>query len=294
MLFASVVFVLPVAAKLVRTQTDHAVPVPDDGMEIASAAPESAALADLGGTVELAAGPGRYRVEAKAWIPHRQVPDPEEAIRVSNWLEELPDMGNPTYWAKRVMGYPTVEYEYHSHYHGDGHQDWDGSHRLFCFVEFDYDGHTITEFGPADCDPGVTTREWSWKRFVHRPPRTDLVVATGHDSESKEAEPSFSTGVDHVTSRSFEMNMAASNALTIAPAPTADAQIVGTFHGPHLNLRYTTDRFPNYGLRVLKDGQEVKRAKLRDVGGMDMTGMTGVFNIGYNLVRNNNTGTVTL
>jgi hypothetical protein len=227
-----------------------------------------------------------YRIEAKAWIPQKRVVDPEEPIRVSDWLDTLTDLNDiiPD-WAKLT----DVEYEYSSSYHGDGHGDYDGDHRVFGALEFDWDGVAISGVKVGK-RTGTTIRYWEWRAWFEVVGFEVFELAKGGDSESKPATPIIKGSG---SGNKFSLSLAGKNALTIGPAPQANAELTGTLDpSGNLTINYVTDEFPSYGVRVIIDGTTVQTVRVGDVSGMTVTGVVGAASIGKALVSHSNTGTL--
>ncbi len=96
-----------------------------------------------------------YRVELKAWIPHRRVVDP------------IPGLTN-------------------SHYRGDDHAGYAGTWRVLNWVEFDWDGKKIAGFTGGD-SYGASHRDWSRGPLSG----TETETATGYTGRELRTESYF-------------------------------------------------------------------------------------------------------
>ncbi len=220
--------------------------------------------------------PSHYKIELKAWIPHSQVVDPEEPIRISNWLDTL---SLPT----KIVG---LNYVYSSKYRGDNHVDYDGGYRVLVSTEFDYDGRAITGFSGKGVY-GDSHRDWEanatiFGQKIYSKKDTETGIATSATFFSASA-TSFSLGMD------------SKNPLVMTFAPAINSNLKGVFDSSgQLNLKYNTDLFPSHGLRVYKDGSVIHTSVVNDASGVPGLGVTGAAQIGARLSSPLNNGTIPL
>ena len=93
----------------------------------------------------------------------RQVVDPEENMRVSDYMDTITDIAS-------LVSSPLAspQYEFESHYRGDNHTGYNGSVRVFGKVEFDWNGRCISNFKVGG-DTGDTHRDWSIHSWIETP-----------------------------------------------------------------------------------------------------------------------------
>jgi hypothetical protein len=177
-----------------------------------------------------------YRIEQKAWIPHAHVSDP---------------VG--------VLG---------SSYRGDAHVGYEGTWRVLNWVEFDFDGQTISKFTGGD-NYGISHRDAWWG--------TETDQATG------------TTGRDRETDRSFSMWISSKNPIPWVPAPEINSTIEVIVTCEEISLVYTTDEFPSHGIQVSQDGKVVKQEVIFDASTVDGD---DPLEIAYGLTEFDNKGAV--
>ena len=245
--------------------------------------------APAGGTA--AASTEHYEVELKAWIPHDKVVDPEEPMRISDWLDTIEGLvdGVLDSLPFGAVG-PRLKYDYHSYYRGDNHTGYAGGHRVLSKVEFDFDGTTITNFSHSG-SAGATHRDYdyrAWIEFLFGAASID--VTSGSGTESDTASGTW-TG-KKVGANSFQLGFASANPVVMTWAPDIDSDGSGTM-GSGLTLSYDTDLFPSHGVRVVKNGTAVKTQVVNDASGVHGLGPIGAALIGHRLTSQTNAGTVT-
>ncbi|MEL6867191.1 MAG: DUF4157 domain-containing protein, partial [Bacteroidota bacterium] len=187
-----------------------------------------------------------FRIELKAWIPHRKVVDPEETVRASNildlWIGSIPS---------------PIDMEFESFYRGDNHNNYVGSYRVLSVAEFDWDGSNISGFSQSGTY-GATHRDYSYEVFIDNVwpiPNVSLYTTTGTETDTATS----ATNGSKLSSNSFDLGLASANPLVMTWAPDIDSDLTGTINtsgsaGPVLSLDYMTDGFPSHGIRVSKNG----------------------------------------
>ncbi len=222
--------------------------------------------------------PKRYRVEYKAWIPHKKVVDPEEKLRTSDWFDTITDLGEAPL---------DIEYEFNSYYHGDDHAGYDGSHRVKSYCVFDWDGKQITNFQHFQ-SIGLTKREYDWDCWLDAWLFGRLkTISKGSNAEYKRASGDTSGSAGRT---SFQLGMSSANPLVMGPSPNIDGSAVGQFTGNTLNLSYTTDMFPSHGIRVYENGAQVSTRVVNNAAGVPGLGARGAVEIGIRLNLQGNSG----
>jgi hypothetical protein len=224
-----------------------------------------------------------YRVEIKAWIPHRRVVDPEEPARMSDWAQSASD----------VVPWSPIRprYEYHSYYRGDDHTGYAGSYRVHSAVEFDWDGSGISNLDHAG-DAGASHRDWDARAYLdYTLGETDVYTTSG--SESATATGDWAGR--QLSDRTFSLSFASPNPLVMTWAPDIDSEVDGTFDSSgQLNLSYATDRFTSHGISVTKNGSVALRDIVNDASGVQALGPVGAAAIGHRLTDQSNRGTRTV
>ncbi|CAG7623793.1 hypothetical protein [Actinacidiphila bryophytorum] len=235
--------------------------------------------------------PVHYRIEAKAWIPQARVVDPESVLGVTTilgsspraleqrMLDSLPPGAQPT--------------GYLSHYRGDDHTGYAGSHRVVQVIEFDWDGERISNvtkialpnFGASHRDVviryfDVRALDTRWIEDSESATATESVVHTPADSE-------------------VSLGIHSANPLTMAPSPDIDADLSvflssdPTFGTEEVTVRWSTDLMPSHGFRLVRDGVEVTTETTNDIAGMTPTGPAAAAEIFIRLNSKSNGGSRT-
>lgn len=251
-----------------------------------SAAQDQLALEGTGGGGKLE----HYAVDIKAWIPHGEVVDPEEPLRASDWADTLTDVAGSVTDALTFGLAPTVEYEYQSRYHGDGHSDYGGTYRVLSRIEFDWDGTAISGL-TATGTYGATVRNFEAKAWISSMlGNVNLMNNVGSESQTASSATSGSG-----SGRTFTMSIASANPLVMGPAPDINSNLTGTIGADgSLELAFDTDQFPSHGLEVSRNGAIVHTSVVNDASGVEALGVAGALNLGYGLSVQDNEGVVTL
>ena len=282
-----------VQRKAVQQRTDAG-----GGGNAVAAGAAAGAAAVTAGAGATAAAPGkkdRIAIESKAWIPHAKVVDPEEPIRISNWLDTIDSLVNTAMNTIDVGGWfgvpltPRLKYEFKSRYRGDGHSGYAGSARAHHKVEFDWDGTTIsgvTSSGRAE----ATHRDYSYHAWIEWGPFSKDVVK----SSGTETGPTAGGTTGTASGSSYDMNISAPNLLVITYAPPIDAHYNGTLSGSTLNIKWSTDNFPSHGYQVTKNGAAVQTSVVNDASWVPGEGPIGAAMIGAFLSLQTNNGSATV
>ena len=223
-----------------------------------------------------------YKVELKAWIPHRQVVDPEEPLRASDWLDTLTSIAG--------HGPASLQYEYHSHYGGDNHTGYDGTSRAQASIEFDWDGTTISGFRmstPTGASP--SHRHYNYRAWVETlwGAGPDFEIASGSDTDTGPAGGGCS---GRAAGTNGHLTIAAPNLMTMGPAPDINSDLDFFLAGSTMNLVWLTDLFPSHGYRVYKNGAAIKTQVVNDASGVNAEGVAGAVNLGTRLISQTNVG----
>jgi hypothetical protein len=237
----------------------------------------------------------RISIESKAWIPHAKVVDPEEPIRISDWLDTIDSLVNNAMNTIDVGGWfgvpltPRLKYEYKSRYRGDNHSGYAGSARAHHKVEFDWDGTAIsglTSSGRSE----ATHRDYSYHAWIEWGPFSKDVVK----SSGTETGPTAGGTTGTASGSSYDMNISAPNLLVITYAPPIDAHYSGTLSGSTLNVRWSTDNFPSHGYEVKKNGSAVQTSVVNNASWVPGEGPVGAAMIGAFLSLQTNNGSATV
>jgi hypothetical protein len=183
-----------------------------------------------------------YRIELKAWIPHERVVDP------------VPAPGE-------------------SHYRGDGHAGYDGSHRVLAWVEFDFDGRKVSGFKGGE-HYGTSHRDYRylWGEGTEEETATGF---TGHELRGE--------GYFHIW-------ISSKNPIPVVPAPAINSEIDGFISCTGLTIVYTTDLFPSHGVQVVRDREVMRKEVIFDASAVPVEGDVGAMSIFVGLTSNENTG----
>jgi len=228
-----------------------------------------------------------YVIELKAWIPHEKVVDPEEQVRVTDWLDTLTDVANTA-----IKAFPlavTLEYEFESHYRGDNHAGYKGSYRVLATLQFDWDGHAISGVKSSG-DYGETHRDWKAEAWIEALRKKLTTIFSSGGSEKDRAK---SKTWGKAKGNSFELGFSSGNPVVMVQAlcPNIDSVITGTI-APNgdLTIKYKTDMFPSHGLKVSINGVPDAVYVLNDASGVVALGPAGITVITVGLTSQGNTG----
>lgn len=186
-----------------------------------------------------------YRIELKSWIPHLRVVDP------------VPAPGT-------------------SHYRGDGHSGYEGSHRVLTWVEFSFDGLRITAFQGGE-SYGTSHRDYDYPLWGKG---TETQTATGFTARELRGEGYFWMRIDSKIP------------IPIAPAPAINSELEGFISCTGLFIHYITDLFPSHGVRISRDGKIVKTEIVFDARYLPVEGDVGAMAIFVGLTSFENTGSI--
>ena len=230
----------------------------------------------------------RYRVELKAWIPHRDVVDPLRPISLSYLdFKALPDEGctDPPvrHWLNARVS---------SRYRGDDHVDYPGRARVATWLEFEWDGERIRNLAHGEAY-GKTHRDllYEWDKGLFDRTSRWCNVQTKRQTRS-------TTGTLR-SNRSFELKISSKNPLTPASAtPPISSDLVGTFSaGGSLQIAFDTDLFPSHGFTVTRNGRLQLTDVMTDASCLSkgkVTGLTGIETITTGLINKAQEGTVSV
>ncbi len=232
-----------------------------------------------------------YVIELKAWIPHSRVVDPEEPVRLGDYVDTWTDIMN----ALNYVGVLSLNYEYKSYYRGDNHNGYDGTYRVLSTLEFDWNGTQISGV-KAKGSYGKTHRDWNYSVDAAAgigSVRT-RIYTIGTDSGSDSATASSKTW-GKGKGNSFSMGLDSKNPVVMTFAPAIDSSLKGTVSANgNLSLSYATDGFPSHGVRVTIDGKEVLKEIVNDASGVAGTGVAGIAAITAGLTSQSNTGSLSV
>jgi hypothetical protein len=240
--------------------------------------------------VAAAAAADTYRIEAKAWIPHDKVVDPEEQVRMSDWADTITDIGGSILDTIGGGLIPTLNYEFASFYRGDNHTGFDGTHRVLSALDFGWDGTSITGATHTG-NFGATHRDWNARAYI------DSVFGQQQLASNSDTETGTATSATagSGSGNSFSLSMASANPLVMTWAPDIDAAVIGTIGADgSLDISYDTDMFPSHGIRILKNGSTIHTSIVNDASSVNALGPIGAANVGARLMLQENEGSVHL
>jgi hypothetical protein len=227
-----------------------------------------------------------YTVEICAWIPHARVVDPEEPLRVSDWLDTISDLVPPT------LANPNYEFE--SHYRGDNHVGYNVDKvRVWARIDFDWDGSTISGVRVTG-DTGDSHRDWSKRLEVetlggYGP---SWVISEDSGTETGKAaagESGAGSGAQ------FSIAFSSKNPLVLTWAPAINSNLTGTIGADGgLDIDFKTDFFPSHGIQVSRNGVMVHQEMVRDASDVPGEGAAGAAAIGAYLSSQSNDGEIEL
>ena len=231
---------------------------------------------------KLAELPAVFRIELKAWIPHSEVVDPEEQVRISDWLDTLTDLTTTPF------SLVDVDYEFKSTYRGDNHTGYNGSYRAISTLEFVWDGTSISGV-KARGGFGKTHRDWEWEAKLRVAKQE--VLSLGSDSGS-ESERARSATAASAKGNAFHLSIDSANPVVMTWAPEINSALQGyvTSREGELKIFYKTDGFPSHGIRVFRNGVCLDTAIVNDASGVPGTGVSGLAAISTGLMSMSNSG----
>lgn len=249
--------------------------------------------------------PDRYRIELKGWIPHRRVVDPDVLQRPEAYLDRATRILNSRVLSGlRLLSFAKVDidFKYVSVFRGDNHRRYNGSFRVRAVISFLFDGRQIRGARKSG-RYGVTHRDWSAYarvRLYVDTPLGDIHIKTIKKSKKgvQRGQATRRTSGSIVGEKGFRLGIRTRNPLLMSTtrlvAPSIDAAIGGRFRSRRvLAIRYTVNRFPSWGLRVIKNGKTKLRRLLYDASRVPVRGLRGAVGL-FRLMISKHSGSVVL
>merc|ERR1719433_378924 len=207
-----------------------------------------------------------YEFEIKAWVPQEKSPDPERmgvfGRRRAFWNAFFDDDHHDDW--HHWFGSNDVYYE------GDNHDDYEGSYRALVEAHFTWDGEKILDFW-SDADLGTTTQhqvnKWTGRDNV----RSEPVEGEAHGKQ---------LGEDKV-----KLTLSARNSI-MDVSPHMDFSVEFTISDKGIQVEYTSDQYPSYGIRITQDDNEISTIIVKDAKGASAND----FSTTMNMVSNTNYG----
>jgi len=197
-----------------------------------------------------------FEVQIKGWIPHKRLPDIEQVL-----------LGGVTLGMSRAF--------FEMFYGGDDHHGYDGTHRALTVAFFDWDGSQITNFFWMG-DKGITTK--------HR-----VNIWTGRDNRSEQRSIGEVKG-EQLRKDQFRLSFSVKNPmLPLNVSPYIDFVATFTVSNRGIQVQYTSDQFPSYGIRIAQDGQIISTRIVKDVRNVAANDATGP-SIALEMTRHTNSG----
>jgi hypothetical protein len=194
-----------------------------------------------------------YDIEIKAWIPHASLVDPVtwvndnyEVVTAADASSGRPPCHTSPWWiaALPILADGTFD--------GDGHTSYEGSFRVRSRVTLRWNGSSISTLvrDATNLHNETVQRRSYWNLFQSED--CELGRATANDLPEAQ----------QLNSTQFRLSYSSENPRTAAYAfgagsygtPTIDGDVTGTFSATGLSLTFTTDEFPNHGIRVRRNG----------------------------------------
>ena len=263
------------------------------------AAVGAAAGVVAGGPSATAAGKTEhYVVELKAWIPHGHVVDPEEQLHASKWLDDISSIINTIEDFAPPGASARLKYEYHSKYRGDGHTGYAGGYRARSWLEFDWDGKTLSNVRHQQ-SYGTTHRDYHYRAwldfqigagpFQYTLFSKDVTSGGGVEAKTATSATSGSGSGNHI-----HLGISSANPVVMTFAPTIDSSLSGHIDAAgKLFMDYSTDEFPSHGIQVTKNGAMIQQKVVEDVSGVTADGFFGAINLARRLTSQDNNGKLT-
>ena len=231
----------------------------------------------------------RFRIELKAWIPHKKVVDPEEPVRSPALLQDLASI-----WAKPLV---SLDLDYDSYYLGDNHAGYDGTYRAMAWIEFSWNGNSIKNVigSMLKNDIGMTHRIWNYTLSVKvgvGPIAYKKKIKSDSGIQQKRAKKL--TWVGPYSSRMFSIGISTANPLVMGPAPDIRSKLYGIIGSDTMFLQFATDMFPSHGVRVVRNGREILKKVVLDASSVEALGVAGAANLAVKLNSFNNKGKIVL
>lgn len=248
-----------------------------------------------GRRVSKSQAPVRINLELKAWIPHRQVVDPEEPARAQDWLDLLdkPNELIEKYVPKMLRPSARFRYDFSSRYRGDGHKGYDGSHRVVGLVGFTWDGKRITDLTLKPLY-GATHREWKQRAWIAIDvpffSRKIMLV----DRKGTETERASRSVVATTHGADFTMSIDSKNPLIMTYTPAIQSDLMGRIVNGNLSLSWRTTGFPSHGISILVDATQRLERVTNDASDIPALGLKGAAAIALALGRQNKRGAGTV
>jgi hypothetical protein len=241
-----------------------------------------------------------YKVELKSWIPQSSVVDPLASL--NHFTDGAPPNTPrlPLNPALPIVGVTDgdIDVRYSSSYRGDSHIGYEGSWRAVSYVDFDYDGHKITNFQSSN-DFADTHRDWNWEADYKLKvgPFSRTIKRTGRSGVETAQSTALGSG-KQTSSNNFALSYSAVNGVQEGKpvvgrfTPAIDAQLNGSISsdGEKITLHYDTDLFPSHGVQVVKDGNVISSNIVNDASDVNVQGVQGSLDIATRLAIQGNEG----
>jgi IPT/TIG domain len=203
-----------------------------------------------GNTASGIPGVHRYCVELKAWIPQKEVVDPEAPIDWLPWeplIEPVCENG----FLYTIRSISAFRYRYN----GNNHSPFDGGFKVDMPLEFDWDGHTISNFhvAPIASVQGVNVGHVG---TTHHLIDQSWPFGSAHCEEVKTADDTVGSSNTRSSGNSFEAEYSIGIPLIAASVWFPIFDHVSGVVEPNgaLRMTITHSEFPSHGLRVSIDG----------------------------------------
>jgi len=209
----------------------------------------------------------RFRFETQAWIPQSSVVDPVHPDP-ANLRVNTPD----SYSACGIITGPLVQ---SSTFTGDGHVGYAGGFRAQEWVEFDWDGTSISHLIESSPDDVGTT---------HRP----FVITTTANGRTRTCttwgRASSSGKVTQTDSQQVVLTIRSSNPLVfLAPPIQSQLTVTMTPQSDVAQISHQTTYFPSHGFQVTFNGQVVNTTVDNNASCDTVLGDAGWVDIGLGL-----------
>lgn len=225
-----------------------------------------------------------YRIEVRAWIPHPRVVDPVHPVP-----EPHPHVNSVD--SMHACGIVPGPLWQSSTFRGDNHRGFDGGYRGREWVEFTWDGTTISAVKTTR-DPvqlyGVSHRD-----FVIDP----IPGAAKKCTEAKR--PTEAAAVTRDGTAGLHLDLHTSNPLVdwfpkLGHAPAIDSDLWISFPSrTRITFTAKTDEFPDHGFRAWRNGKPFYTRAVNQAACVNALGIAGAWNLFHRLVSQTNTGTWT-
>jgi hypothetical protein len=200
-----------------------------------------------------------YTVEIRAWIPFSDVVDPLQPAPRLYLASQVPPLNvlSPNCYKPDVLDQGSTLVT--STLRGDGHASFEGSYRVVEEIQFNFDGHKISDFSETPIPhtaPSYRDKIYYLGPLSHH----DVLGKCANTKTAPNGSSAAQTG-DTTFTLSYERGVP-----LVPDSPDISQIVQGTVNDDgSIDLTYTVTNFPNQGIQVTNNGTVILTAVTNDV-----------------------------